>query len=67
MKYSGKMYFGIKLKVTKTQGYTPTLENTIYEKPPRGGGRVQIDPPSLFRVKEQNGQTSHNRENWQIL
>ena len=53
MKFSGKMCFKMILKVTKKHGFTPSLEDTIFEKPQ---GRGQIDPshpppPSRFRVK----------------
>ena len=33
MKFSGKMCLMIILKVTKNQGFTPSLENTVLEKP----------------------------------
>ena len=48
MKFSGKMYFKIILKVTKNQGFTLSLEDTFFEKPQ--GDR--IDTPSRFRVKQ---------------
>ena len=37
------------LKVTKKQGFTLSLEDTLLEKPQTGGS--QIDPTNLFRVK----------------
>ena len=37
------------LKVTKNQGFALSIENTVLEKPHRGG---QIGPPSLFQVKK---------------
>ena len=50
MKFSGKMYRMIILKVTKKQGSTLSLEDTFFEKPQEVGG--QIEPPSSrFRVK----------------
>ena len=52
MKFSRKMYLNIILKVTKNQGFTLSFEDTVFEKPLRGVGGVQIDPPpSRFRVK----------------
>ena len=50
MKFSGKMCLKIKLKVTKNQGFSLSLEDTLFEKPQ---GECQIDPPppSRFRVK----------------
>ena len=45
MTISGKMCFKIILEVTKNQGFTLSLEDTIFEKP-QGG---QIYPtPQLF-------------------
>ena len=37
MKFSGKMCLKIILKVTKNQGFTLPLEDTIFEKPQGGG------------------------------
>ena len=39
------------IKVTKSQGYTLSLENTVLEKPQ---GRVKLTPPppSLLRVNK---------------
>ena len=34
MKFSGKMCLKIILKVTKNQGFTLSLEDTFFEKPP---------------------------------
>ena len=42
MKFLGKMYFKIMLKVTKNQGLTLSLENTFFEKPQRGSGLISI-------------------------
>ena len=33
MKFSGKMYLKIILKVTKNQGFTLSLENIFFKKP----------------------------------
>ena len=50
MKFSGKMFLKIISKVTKKQGFSLSLEDTLFEKPQEGG---QIEPPprSRFRVK----------------
>ena len=42
MKLPGKMRFKIMLKVTKNQGFSLSLEDTIFEKPQGEGG--QFDP-----------------------
>ena len=36
MKFSGKMYLKIILKVTENQGFTLSLEGTFFEKPQGG-------------------------------
>ena len=41
MKFSGKVCLKIILKVTKTQGFTLSVEDTFFEKPQEG----QIPPP----------------------
>lgn len=47
-KFSEKMWFLITLKVTKKQGFSLSLENTLYGKPERSD---QIDPStSLFTL-----------------
>ena len=56
MKFSGKMCLKIILKATKNQGFTLSLEDTLFEKTTGGGGvkltRTHIHPlPSRFRVK----------------
>ena len=57
MKFSGKIWLMIILKVTTNQGFTPSLEDTILEKTQGGGGRrgeggrVKLTSPSLLRVK----------------
>ena len=43
MKFSGKMRLMIILKVTKSQGFTLSLEDTFFEKPQEGGG-VKLTP-----------------------
>ena len=43
MKFSGKMWLMIILKVTKNQGFTLSLEDTFLKKP-QGGRGGQIDP-----------------------
>ena len=48
MKFSGKMCLKIILKVTKNQGFSLSLEDTLFEKP-QGGG-VKLIPPSRVRV-----------------
>ena len=49
MKFSGKMYFKIILKVTKNQSFTLSLEDKFFEKPKGvgGGGGGQIDLQSF--------------------
>ena len=42
MKFSGKMCLKIKLKVTKNQGFTLSLEDIFFEKPLGS----QTDPPA---------------------
>ena len=49
MKFSGKMCLKTILKVTKTQGFTLSIDDTFLEKPTGG---CQIDPPISFRVKK---------------
>ena len=62
MKFSGKMCLKKILKVTKSQGFTLSLEDTFFEKPQvvgvRGGGGVRgvkltHPSPSRFRVNVQ--------------
>ena len=50
IKFSGKMCLMIILKVTKNQGITLCLEDTIFEKP-QGGIKLIPPLPSRFRVK----------------
>ena len=49
MKFSGKMYFKIILKVTKNQSFTLSLEDSIFEKTQGGGGQIE-PPPALLRL-----------------
>ena len=55
MKFSGKICFKIILKITKKQGFTLSLEDTIFENPEgTAGGQVggggQNDPsPQQFQ------------------
>ena len=44
MKVSGKMYLIIILKVTKNQGFTLRLEETIFEKLQGGWGQTEQSP-----------------------
>ena len=37
------------LKVTKSQGFTLSLENTLFGKPQRGEGRGQTGPPPFIK------------------
>ena len=49
MEFSGKMCFMIMLKVTKTQSFTLSLEDTFFEKPQRGGEGVKLThPPAVL-------------------
>ena len=49
MKFSGKMCLTIILKVTKNQGFSLTLEDTLLEKPQ--GGRVILTPPAVLELR----------------
>ena len=44
MKFSGKMFLKIILKVTKHQGFSLSLEDTLFEKP-QGGSKIDTPPP----------------------
>ena len=48
MKFSGKMWLMIILKVTKNQGFTLPLEDIFFEKP-QGGGK--LNPPAVLGLK----------------
>ena len=43
MKFLGKMWLMIILKVKKNQGFTLSLEDTFFKKP-QGGGGVKLTP-----------------------
>ena len=45
MKFSGKMYLMMILKVTKNQGFTLSLEDTFFEKPQEGRAKLSPLPP----------------------
>ena len=52
MKFSGKMWLIIILKITKNQGFTLSLEDAFFIKSQeRMGGWVKLTPSSRFRVK----------------
>ena len=48
MKFSGKMFLMITLKVTKNQGFTLTLKHTVLGKPKWGD---QTDPLAFSGLK----------------
>ena len=55
MKFSGKVWLMIILNVTKTQGFTLSLKDSLFEKPQEGEGeqgRGQIDPPAVSGLNE---------------
>ena len=47
------MTYMIILNVTKNQGFTLTLEDTVFEKPQEEGGCGQIDPQAVLGLREQ--------------
>ena len=49
MKFSGKMYLKIILKVTKHQGFSLSLEDTLFEKP-QGGVKLTPPPPAILEL-----------------
>ena len=51
MKFSGKMCFKIILKVTKNQGFTLSVEDTFFEKPQDGGGKLTLPLPAVLGLK----------------
>ena len=51
MKFSGKMWLTVILKVTKQQGFTLSLENKCLEKPQGRGAGVKLSP-SLIKLRE---------------
>ena len=48
MKFSGKMCLKIILKVTKNQGFSLFLEDTLFEKP-QGG--TKLTPPAVLGLR----------------
>ena len=53
VKFSGKIWLMIILKVTKSQGFTLSLEYAFLKKPQEGGGGAEIDPyPSISKVRQ---------------
>ena len=46
IRFSGKMWLMIILKVTKNQGFTLSLEDTYFEKPQGRGSDWNPSPPS---------------------
>ena len=53
MKLSGKMCFKIILKVTKNQGLTLSLEDTIFERPQGAGSQLTPPPAAVLRLRPQ--------------
>ena len=47
MIFSGKMCLKVKLKVTKNQGFSLSLEDTLFEKP-LGGCQIDPLPPAVL-------------------
>ena len=73
MKFSGKMWFVIILKVSKRQGFTLSLEDTFWVKPHEiEGVGVKCPPPplpyppSLFRVNKQWKMHKNIKLNWSL-
>ena len=50
MKFSGKMYLIIILKVTKNHGLNVSLEDVFFEKP-QGWGQIDPHPPAIYGLK----------------
>ena len=50
MKFSGKMYIMIILKVTKKQSFTLSLEDTFFKKPQ---GELKLIPPVVLGLTDQ--------------
>ena len=67
MKVSGKMYFTIILKVTKNQGFSLCLEDTIFEKPQGGGGSIWPPPHSRFSVKQSSRGVLQKKRSWKFF
>ena len=53
MKFSGKMWLMIILKVTKHQGFTLSLEDAFSEKPQEGIKLSSLPSPNLLRIKRE--------------
>ena len=54
MKFSGKMWLMIILKVTKNQGFTISVEDTFFEKPQRGV-KLTPFPPAVLGLNKSFG------------
>ena len=54
MKFSEKICLMIMLKVTKNQGFTLSLEDTLFEKPQEGEGQIGPALGSLTAVLGSN-------------
>ena len=48
MKFSGKMYLTIILKFTKNQGFSLSLEDTLFKKVQGEGGQIDVANKSFF-------------------
>ena len=48
MKFSGKMYLTIILKFTKNQGFSLSLEDTLFKKVQGDGGQIDVANKSFF-------------------
>ena len=57
MKFSGNMCLMIILKVTKNQGFTLCLEDTIFKKP-QGRGQIDTLPPAVLGLNKSSTQRS---------
>ena len=55
MKFSGKICPKIILKVTKSQGFTLSVEDIFFEKP-QGGGQIDLPPitANVLGLKEKD-------------
>ena len=54
MKFSGKMWLMIILKVIKNQDFTLSLEDTFFEKNTEKGGQTELPPlPAILRLSIQ--------------
>ena len=50
IKFSGKIWLMIIIKVTKNEGFTLSLEDTVFEKPQGGSNWPPPPTPSRFRA-----------------